>query len=215
MSANIDNEVNNGEIDGGSVNTIAKMEERLNTLDKNDIDTEHPNGYIDVGNMKREKSEKIIEKNNKRRQVARLKRGYAMIVPQKEMEEIRRNIFEFDSGPDGSGDRFYKGVNIDVETKCPDCKAQLKSPNVLRVHIIDKHSGHKYNCHLCNYQTTRKFSLKFHIQTIHFGIKFQCNFCEYKVSKKPRLIVHMWNRHNFKDDEFEPEVSQGLDHDNF
>ena len=205
VSATFDND----ESDGRSVNTTAKMEESLNTLDKNYINSEREQatGYIDVGNMKREKSDKIIKNSNKRRQVARQKRGYPMIVPQKEMEEIRRNTFEFDSGPDGSGDRFYKGVNIDVETQCPDCKAQLKSPNVLRVHIIDQHSGHKYECHLCNYQTSRKFSLKFHIQRIHFNIGFRCNVCGYNASKKPRLISHMWNRHQFKDDEFEPKIS--------
>ena len=219
VSANTENF--DGETDGSPVNNITKIEGKLNAMDRNDIDSEHPTGYIDVGNMEREESKKLTKYIVQKGQVARHK-NRPKTAPQKEMgkkqsQRIYDDIYDiFDSDPVGSGDRFYKGVNVEVETKCPDCEAQLKAPSGLRSHIIFQHSGQKYNCHLCNYRTTRKFSLKFHIQTIHFGIKFRCSFCAYKVSKKPRLFEHMRNRHNFEaPDEFEPEVSQDnfLDHD--
>ena len=213
VSANI--EKDDGEIDGSPVNTTTRIEEKLNIMDRND--SEHPTGYIDVGNLEREESKKLTKYIIKKEQVASHK-NHPKILPHKESGKKQNqrnydNIYDiFDSDPVGSGDRFYKGVNVEVETKCPDCEAQLKAPSVLRSHIIFQHSGLKYDCHLCNYRTTRKFSLKFHIQTIHFGIKFRCSFCAYKVSKKPRLIEHMRNIHNFEaPDEFEPEVSQ----DNF
>ena len=105
-------------------------------------------------------------------------------------------VFKFQMDVDGKEARFYKGVNIEGRTDCPDCKNVFANPNSLRDHIGYKHIGIKFDCHLCDYRATKKASLKLHVQSMHLGILFPCNYCDYKNAKKARLDLHILNKHS-------------------
>ena len=137
--------------------------------------------FIDIGNIKREKSYTLeTPPPFKQESIARGERKSKDSKIKEKGPRKGRDFDIFETKVDADYhpkhmSRFYKGINIELQTICPDCDTKFCNPYVLREHIRYKHIGNKFNWYLCEYKATRKGQIKFHIETIHFCVRFPCN----------------------------------------
>ena len=79
------------------------------------------------------------------------------------------------------------------EQVCPTCKLELDNSDLLKKHIIQKHT--MYTCESCSYSTKWRDSLYRHNKK-HTGKMIRCGQCEYSCIKMDLLHIHMESKHS-------------------
>ena len=82
------------------------------------------------------------------------------------------------------------------KNKCNECDYTATHAGNLKIHVMAKHEGIRYNCDECDHVATQPGSLKVHVMAKHRGIRFPCQVCEYKGSTKGNTNMHMKRKHS-------------------
>ena len=82
------------------------------------------------------------------------------------------------------------------KNKCNECDYTATHAGNLKIHVMAKHEGIRYNCDECDHVATQPGSLKVHVMAKHRGIRFLCDICEYKGTTKGNTNMHMKRKHS-------------------
>ena len=89
-----------------------------------------------------------------------------------------------------------KGQHSGIKFSCSKCNYQSNYQASLTMHFETIHNGkQKLNCDKCNFQTVLKGNLKQHIEAKHEGIKYKCEFCDLEASLPGNLKRHIQVMH--------------------
>ena len=82
------------------------------------------------------------------------------------------------------------------KNKCNECDYTATISGNLKIHVMAKHEGIRYNCDECDHVATQPGSLKVHVMAKHRGIRFPCDICEYKGTTKGNTNMHTKRKHS-------------------
>jgi len=91
--------------------------------------------------------------------------------------------------------KLMKHIKRTHKFLCHECDANFTKKCSLKVHVESIHLNIIYECDQCNYTTKTKTLLREHTQKNHFGRTFGCNICEYGVRTKQALRHHIDSIH--------------------
>ena len=86
--------------------------------------------------------------------------------------------------------RYHNKIYI----QCFLCDTKMDKSN-LKEHVRFKHSGLRYDCNQCDYQTSYPQNLKKHSSRAHNDVVFSCNECDYKCKNDSTLRSHVNTKH--------------------
>jgi hypothetical protein len=94
---------------------------------------------------------------------------------------------------------FQKGLNIISKRKgtfeCNLCGKIYEENGTLKVHIMSKHDGIRYDCNECDYKATQRTNLTKHKQSKHEGVRYSCDQCVLQFTDTSSMNKHKRAKH--------------------
>jgi len=88
-------------------------------------------------------------------------------------------------------------VHENISIKCGFCDYETKYKSDIYTHMKYVHrNADKLQCHICEFQTTKKYCLDRHIQGMHVKTNLQCDQCSFVTTWKNTLKQHVLTVHN-------------------